>query len=226
MGFATLRESIDAKNIGKTVGLVSSFVSAGSLSGPALAGVLFDLAGYSVTWGFLLFIIMSNIIMRLVMIEKPRKGAERCGAPGDPTQQLRTEQEGVNDTTTSLLSSTPTQSYSSTWYRGNNVNKESVSILSFYKIVLSQRRVIVSLGCYITHSSLLASYSTTIPTHVKRTFGWGSLPAGLVLTAQQAPNILLGPISGLVRDKVGTRFPTGIGFLLLAPLLWLLGAAD
>ena len=69
-----LRDTIEAENIGKVFGLVNGFVAIGLLTGPAVAGVLLDKAGYWPTWSAALVVIALDIVMRLVMIEKPRKG--------------------------------------------------------------------------------------------------------------------------------------------------------
>lgn len=86
--------------------------------------------------------------------------------------------------------------------------------------------MIVGLLSYTAYSSLAASYNTTVPMHVRSAFDWGSLPTGLIFAALQAPNILLSPLCGWLRDKMGIRLPTSLGFIVLAPLFWLLGAAD
>lgn len=80
--------------------------------------------------------------------------------------------------------------------------------------------------CRALYSAMIASYSTTIPVHVQDAFDWGSLPTGLLFFGLQGPIIILSPLFGWLRDKVGTRLPASLGFLLLAPLIWLPGAAD
>jgi MFS family permease len=210
VGFATLRDTIEAENIGKTFGLVNSFVGAGSLSGPAVAGILLELAGYWVTWGTVLIIIILDIIMRVVMIENPRKKRDQHRTPEGPAAER--EEATENSALLPEFSQQP--------------QDHAPSSLSFYCTILSQPRVIVGLLSYTTYSSLAASYNTTIPIHVRSSFSWGSLETGLIFAALQAPNLLLSPMCGWLRDQMGTRVPTAVGFILLAPLLWLLGAAD
>ncbi|OJJ33487.1 hypothetical protein ASPWEDRAFT_115097 [Aspergillus wentii DTO 134E9] len=212
VGFATLRDTIEAKDIGKTFGLVNSFVGAGALSGPAVAGLLLQLAGYWVTWGTVLVVIMLDIVMRFVMIENPRKKRDQQKQDQQPGVTEETEEATENS---ALLAGSSQQQQNST-----------PSVLSFYQIILSQPRVIVGLLSYTTYSSLAASYNTTIPIHVRASFGWESLQTGLIFAALQAPNMLLSPLCGWLRDRMGTRLPTAVGFILLSPLLWLLGAAD
>jgi MFS family permease len=232
VGYATLRDMIDAENIGKTLGLLNSFQSAGALSGPAMAGVLLELTGYWITWGTVFLVILSNLIMRLAMIEKPQR-RPRCVDVGPRERGVSTSQTPgpptvpeVVDSNSTLLSGTSPQSYGSTGGKDRNLNRKSITTASFYKVIMSQPRVIIGLGSYMAHGSLISSYSTTIPTHVKRAFGWGSLSTGLLFATLQVPNLVLSPIYGWIRDRVGTRLPVTLGFQLLALLLWLLGAAD
>ncbi|KAH8205722.1 hypothetical protein TruAng_000216 [Truncatella angustata] len=227
IGFATLRDTIEAKDMGKAFGLVSGFSSAGAMSGPAIAGLLLSLAGYWATWGAALLVLLLDIAMRLAMLERPKKASKAsvqeaiCEERNEPTSQPA----GANEET-GLLSDVHTQQYSTAVPRENLTKNDVMSTKSFYRVILGRPRVIVGLMCYMVYSSLHASYNTTIPTHVRSAFGWESLQTGLLFSALQGPTLILSPACGWLRDKVGTRLPTGVGFLLLAPLLWLLGAAD
>ncbi|KAF3214001.1 hypothetical protein TWF106_009354 [Orbilia oligospora] len=218
VGFATLRDSIHGSNMGKAAGLIQGFVSVGALSGPAVAGLLLELTGYWITWGSALLLLVVDIVMRLLMIEQRKAKAD----PSSPQEPAAPEETNENS---ALISSASTQSYDSV--KDNEPPAQSkISTLSFYKIIFSERRVLTALLCSITYSAMLASFSTTIPTHVKFAFGWGSLPTGLLFVGLEGPTIIAGPLCGWFRDKVGTKAPATIGYLSLAPLLWLLGAAD
>ncbi|KAK6078389.1 MFS amine [Seiridium cupressi] len=228
IGFATLRDTIEAKDVGKTFGLVNSFSCAGALTGPAMAGFLLEVAGYWAAWGTVLGVLMLDIIMRMVMLESPKRKKKLTSAVVGNGLQAPQAETANTDEHSAMLGGARPQSYDSNTYQsgGSKRINDTMSTMSLYRTILSQPRVIVGLLCYTAHSSLMASYSTTIPTHVKETFGWGSLPTGILFSLLQTPCIVLSPVSGWLRDKVGTRSPTTVGFLLLAPLIWLLGAAD
>jgi nucleoside permease NupC len=51
----------------------------------------------------------------------------------------------------------------------------------------------------------------------------GSLAAGMMFLSLQLPFILLGSLAGWLRDRVGLRYPTAVGWALLAPVMWLIG---
>lgn len=215
IGFATLRDSIQSKNIGKIFGVVRSCVSLGALAGPAVAGVLLELAGYWVTWGTILAILLVDIGMRILMVERERQRPDsqhsdgsKAGFSEDENSPLITDVERHEEP------------------RAEAQKDEAMPTQSFYWVILLQPRVITALLCSTVYSAILASYSTTIPIHVKNAFDWGSLETGLLFIGLEGPIILASPLYGCLRDKVGTRLPATIGFALLAPLLWLVGAAD
>ena len=72
-------------------------------------------------------------------------------------------------------------------------------------------------------SLVASSFDTTLPLHVRDIFHWGSLPSGLLFIGLSGPGIILAPLVGWWKDRIGTRIPTTIGFLGLAPLLLLVG---
>ncbi|KAJ5662388.1 uncharacterized protein N7477_010004 [Penicillium maclennaniae] len=220
IGFATLRDSIEGKNMGKVFGVVRSFVSLGALSGPAVAGVLLELAGYWITWGSVLFILALDIVIRFLMVEKPLKKGGSSKPENDHDRSSTASRS--TDEESPLLPEASCDPKAS----AQTEEVASVPTASFYRAILLQPRVIIGLLCSTVYSAILASYSTTIPIHVNLAFGWGSLPTGLLFIGLEGPIILASPLYGWLRDKIGTRLPATIGFTLLAPLLWLAGAAD
>lgn len=95
--------------------------------------------------------------------------------------------------------------------------------LQYYTFVLRQRRFVAGVTCYMCYSMMVASFDTTLPLHVRDTFGWGSLPAGLMFVALNAPGVVLAPLAGALKDRVGTCLPSVIGFSAIAPFILLLG---
>jgi hypothetical protein len=104
-----------------------------------------------------------------------------------------------------------------------HVSNAEVSGLWFYFYLLRQRRFFVGTASYVFYAMLVTSFDTTLPLHIRESFNWGSLAAGLLFICLQLPGIILTPLSGTLKDRVGTRYPTGTGFLLIAPFFWLAG---
>jgi hypothetical protein len=192
------------------------------LSGPTVAGFLLEKTGYWPTWSSVLGVLALDIFMRLVMIECPKEVDSKFDSAIDEASDSSTSST-LQDEESALLSGDTATSYASLGTKSPSPNN---SAFFFYKVILSQPRVIVALTTYLLHSSLIASLDATVPIHVKRAFGWGSFPAGLLFLGLQLPSIFLSPLCGWLRDKIGTRYPTTAGLLLMSPLLWLLGAAS
>ncbi|KAJ6103111.1 hypothetical protein N7486_005538 [Penicillium sp. IBT 16267x] len=223
VGLATLRDSSSGDKIGRSFGMVRSCMSMGALSGPAIGGILLELTGYWITWGSVLFVLFVDIMMRLMMLDQPKE--KSASMTDDDTAASSSAQSDGTSEHSALLPDSSSSSYDSTDRRRKETTQTKPTA-SFYKIVLLHPRVIVGIMCSLAYSAIIASYATTIPTHVKVAFDWGSGPAGLLFVALQAPIMVASPIYGWVRDKVGTKIPASIGFFLMGPLIWFVGAAD
>lgn len=95
--------------------------------------------------------------------------------------------------------------------------------LSFYTCLFSQPLFVIGTISYFVFSVVCASFDTTLPLHVRSVFNWGSLPSGLLFIGMSGPSVVLAPVMGWWKDRIGTRIPVTIGFLGLVPLLWLVG---
>jgi hypothetical protein len=102
-------------------------------------------------------------------------------------------------------------------------NWKDASGLGFYSIMLRDPRILCSLANSLTTSAIVAGFDTTLPLHVRNAFGWESLPAGMMFLCLQIPSILLGPVAGSLRDRIGVRSITVCGWIILTPLFTILG---
>jgi hypothetical protein len=93
----------------------------------------------------------------------------------------------------------------------------------FYVCMFKQRRFTTAQYLYVVYGVLISSFSATLPLHVRHVFGWGSSLAGMMFLALQVPQVPLSPLFGWVRDRVGTRLPTSLGFFFMTPVFFLLG---
>ena len=200
VGYATIADNVKLEHLGKTYGLISTVVAVGTSMGPMISGVLFDLGGYWLAWSSAFVVIGLNIVMWLLMLERPKsQGKELSTANGS----------GDIETTPFLEDES-----SKTKERGG---------LHFYSTLFRHRRFVCGVCAYLVLAILLSSFDTTLPLHVRHVFGWGSMQSGLLFVALQGPAIPLSVPVGWLKDRFGTRRPTFIGLLLLAPLMWFLG---
>ncbi|CAG8117722.1 unnamed protein product [Penicillium salamii] len=207
VGIAAMAENIGSEHMGKIAGLSSTLTSAGTCSGPVIAGFLFGLGGYWTAWaGATLFLIV-DIIMRLLMIEKPnRQRAETTN-----TESLCAEERVCSEQEPLL--------------NGSQHSVEEIGDWRFYIYLFRQPRFTAGTVCYFVFALFIASFESTLATHVRHTFGWGVFPVGLLFASIQGPGMVLSPLVGWLKDRVGSCVPTTIGFITIAPFLWLLGVA-
>ncbi|KAJ5964972.1 uncharacterized protein N7479_004848 [Penicillium vulpinum] len=210
VGFATLADNVPADELGKMYGFVTVAIGVGTSGGPLVAGVLFDVGGYWVAWSSVLFIIVFDVILRCLMLERPRNKGET----------VRAEPDGLEpdpETEALLASGNPEQQVST----GGGVSEKTG--IGFYLCLCQNGRFVGGVVSYFCYAVLTASFDTTLPLHVRDAFHWGSLPAGLLFAAFQGPAVFFSVPVGWLKDRVGTRHPTTIGFALLVPLMWLIG---
>ncbi|EEQ34560.1 membrane transporter [Microsporum canis CBS 113480] len=100
---------------------------------------------------------------------------------------------------------------------------EEATSRGFYLIALRDIRVVTGLASVISMSSIICGFDATLPLHLRNVFGWGSLPVGMTFLVMQIPSIVLSPVVGWLRDRVGLKYPTAVGWALLVPLIWLMG---
>ncbi|KAL4793711.1 major facilitator superfamily domain-containing protein [Aspergillus venezuelensis] len=207
VAMATLVDNLDKESKGRVLGASMSVVGTGIFAGPALSGVLLQLVGYWAAWSGALVLLAVDFGMRVVMIDARAMKSEREGN-GDVYEQTRLLPE-TNETSPGINT---TASH----------GEDGSSTSGFYRIMLSNPRILASLANTLALSLILASFDTTLPLHVRAIFNWGSLPVGLIFFGLQAPSICLGPVIGWLRDRVGLRVPTTIAWAAMTPLLWIM----
>ncbi|CZT18433.1 related to vesicular amine transporter [Ramularia collo-cygni] len=204
--FATLADCTDREHVGRTMGTAMSFVSAGIVTGPVVSGVILQLMGYWVAWSVPLVLLAINFVARLLL-------------PGN-TALVVHESEGVSHETDPLLAPEALEASNA---RLGSEEPVAAAPFAFYRIILCKWRVLAGLANSLMVSSIFSGFEATLPTHLRSTFGWNSLQIGLIFLSLQLPGILTGPLVGSLRDRLGLRFPTVLGWALLAPLLFAVG---
>lgn len=162
-----------------------------------------------------------DIVMRLLMIENPRSRPSAIATSENRNKSVDfLSPEVLSDNVTSAVDGCHEQT--NLLPPRNREVKEQKGIY-FYIYVFRNRRFLTAQFSYMLFSIILSSLEATLPLHVLDVFGWGSLGAGMMFLGVQAPAIVLCPVFGWLRDRVGTRHPTWIAFAALTPDMWLLG---
>ncbi|CAI7671315.1 unnamed protein product [Penicillium crustosum] len=211
VSMATMAENIGSEHIGKIAGLSSTLTAAGTCSGPVIAGFLFGIGGYWTAWAGAALFLVVDIIMRLLMIEKPQKRHDvACRSHNG---SLSAEEHIPSSETEPLLN------------EERSSITEEIGGWRFYFYLFRQPCFTAGIACYFVFALFIASFESTIAMHVRSAFGWGVFPVGLLFASIQGPGMILAPLVGLLKDRVGSRVPTTIGFISVAPFLWFLGVA-
>ena len=204
------------EHLGKTYGVISLVVAAGTSAGPMVAGILFEVGGYWLAWSSAFAIILVDIVLRMLMLERPKQTAGVCcplqfanSRTYDVVGSTGAGHDGSNPENDPLLGENRPMGEKTGW--------------AFYAYILRHRRFVAGVISYLTFAALISSFDTTLPLHVRDVFGWGSMLSGMMFFALQGPGIILSPLCGWLKDRVGTRWPTTVGFLALIPVMWLLG---
>lgn len=216
VGFALLASNVNRKNLGSSMGTAMSFVTAGTVAGPTLSGALLQLFGYWSTWSLPIVLLVLDIIGRLIMIEpmierrNMSNPSSDFGSKSSDATPNNDDSEGFDESTTLLSNVSPSEEQ----FHGK---------YAFFRTFLSDARVLSGLANILIVASLLSGINNTLPVHLREAFGWNSLLVSTMFFCIQIPNILLGGLAGWLRDRLGLRRPTTIGFLFIVPLLLFLG---
>ncbi|PLB52220.1 MFS general substrate transporter [Aspergillus steynii IBT 23096] len=209
VSFAIMLDCTAAEDMGKTLGIVMTFVTTGFIGGPTIAGILLELVGYWATWSVPMTILILDIVARLLMIESRDVSSKQSPPSTSDTPE--------SDETTALIPDNNTEATQS------DTPPSIAPSRGFYRIVLSDARVLVALANIFFFSFIISGFEATIPLHVRDVFGWGSMGTGLMFFCLQLPSFFLAALGGMLRDRCGLKYPTALGWALLAPLFWLLG---
>lgn len=192
-----------------------SFATLGIVAGPMVSGMFFQLLGYWAAWSVPIALLVLDFMARLLMIEtRPvTKEPSKPAAPADPEETaglLQSEQDGYQ----SFRPAQPPSEPKTTPRHG------------FYRVLFTNPRAVAALLNTFMLSAILAGFDATLPLFLRNAFGWNSLRVGMIFLGLQGPPILFGPTIGWLRDRVGPRYPTTLGWALLFPLLWLHATPD
>ena len=82
VGLALLADTVDKEELGKCLGYISLAMNGGTLLGPLLGGVVYDRGGYYAVFAMAFALLGSDVVLRLVLIEKKIAKRYTTGADG------------------------------------------------------------------------------------------------------------------------------------------------
>lgn len=232
VGLALLVDTVGRDNIGQWMGTALSSSSFGLIVSPLLGGVVYAKAGYMSVFAMALALIVFDIVMRLVMIEK-KKAAQykpldaltpENGFYGTFTHEQTPEQGQVDGSTRSNKPQNGAEE-APLLSNGSNKTPHRQSRMPTILVLLGIPRLLAAIYGIFVNVAILAAFDGVLPLYVKKVFGWNSLEAGLIFLCLAIP-ALTGPLVGKLSDKVGPRWIAVAGYSLSAPPLILLRLVD
>lgn len=226
IGLALCLETVGPENLGKTIGSIFSFISAGSLAAPVLGGVLYDKAGYPGVFGAGFAVLAIDFLMRAVVIEK--KVARRYeGQSDNPTHDggetnghapEEDEENQADGEEQPLLGKKKEEQQSFKL----SPNQPRIAHLIPILPCLADPRLLTALLVAFVQATLLGSFDSTVPTTGQELFNFSSLEAGILFLPLGIADLVLGPLWGWLVDRYGTKPIAVISYSYLVPILVLL----
>lgn len=248
VGLALIVDTVESEEIGQVMGYVGLSMTMSMLVAPLLGGVVFETAGYYAVFAMAFGLMVLDIFMRVVMIEKkfavkwlPPTGAavdEGAKKTMEENRQSVTDIEMEAVETNESQVKAPSEQHNKTRPGLEQVTsttsaplaaaeklpgplKRLASRLPPVIFLLGSRRLMSALfGCVI-QATLLAAFDSILPLYVRRTFHWNSIGAGLIFLPVAIVSFG-GPIVGWLSDKHGPRLFAIAGYLFASPFLVML----
>jgi hypothetical protein len=185
-------------------------------------GLLYEKTGYSGVFAIGASLLIIDLVMRLLMIEKKiaaRYVAARQSSDSEESSGHHENgaQDGPATETTALLADSPRSDS-----EVDNAYKLSIptSGLVAYLPVLAcfqSPALIVSQLIGIVQALLLAGFDATVPLIGSEWYGFSSLKAGLLFLPLGIADLIIGTLAGWAIDIVGTKPVSVLGFIVMTP---------
>lgn len=192
-----------------------------------LGGVLYSKAGTAGVFAIGLAVLVLDLIMRMLVIEK--KVARRYG-PGNPERVGDLDAATSRDLDGEAEEQPNDQSDEEQPLLGGKdepnfkLSEDQPAIARKITILpcLANPRLLTALLVAFIQALLLGSFDATVPTTAQDLFGLDSLEAGLLFLPLGAFDLVVGPLAGWFVDRYGTKPGAVLGYTFLVPVLVLL----
>ncbi|KAJ3360227.1 hypothetical protein GGF32_008573 [Allomyces javanicus] len=203
VGLALVSDVFPANQLGATMGIVMSGMSAGNLLGPSLGGTLFDHLGQHTPYYLFAIVSVLVLVLRLFVDERPAMAAKR--------QQRRRDQAAAaadsDDVEKAKDSSAAGECESSV------ADDEVIPPLM---VLLREPAIWVNCLAVVVMSSILTGFEPVLPPYLTETFGTSVAENGYLFLAIGVPNIIVGPIVGYFCDRYSKHLIMIVGLALAA----------
>ncbi|KAI4173166.1 MAG: hypothetical protein LQ343_003093 [Gyalolechia ehrenbergii] len=194
VGLALLVDTVGRENIGQWMGTALSSSSFGLIVSPLLGGIVYAKAGYMSVFAMALALIVVDIVMRLIMIEKKTavkyEPAEAVTPPngfyGTFTDQQPSDHGHVHGSPPSGKPQDDSDN-APLLANGSKEPPRKKWKLPTILVLLSMPRLLAAIYGIFVNVSILAAFDGVLSLYVKKLFGWDSLNAGLIFLCLAVP---------------------------------------
>ena len=208
VGLALLVDTVGQTDIGQTMGSVFLAMSLAFLVAPLLGGIVYARAGYYAVFYIAFGVIVLDISLRLLLIEK--KVARKWLVEPAPPPTAAEPSPLSTDLAPTLRGPLPSTDTTTPRFR-----------LPPILTLLSSRRLLSALVACLVQATLTTAFDSVLPLYAASTFHWTSTGAGLLFLPLITPSFG-APLIGFLADRHGPRYIAFAGFLFAAPPLVLL----
>ena len=223
VGLALVQETVGTARLGVVIGSIFGFISTGELMSPVLGGILYDKAGLKAVFGLAFALMGVDLVMRLLVIEQ-KVATKKYGVVFDKPSSTPPNEEEHDDEGQPLLPTSPQDPCKASEEFKLITDKTYSAIYQRAPILhpVLHSRTLAAILLTITQAFLLATFDATVPLEASRLFNFTSLQSGLLFIPLTLPSLLLGPLTGRMVDKYGTKSAAVLGSFTIIPSLILL----
>ena len=229
-GSALLLERVGHEQIGQAMGYTGVAMTAGLLLGPVIGGILYEFGGYSVVFLVPVGMLIIEIVLRLLVIDK---NIIRIASPQPDNTEAQDNERGAMSPDFNSQCTTPAQYITSKdghppFSNGIPISDENENepLLkrsdpfrnAYIKLLASPRFITANLSLLILNG-LACGFDAILPAYGHDAFGLTTSQVSLLFLIMGVP-MLLAPVSGWTTDRFGPKLPAIMGLMLMTPALF------
>ncbi|KAL4944185.1 hypothetical protein BDV06DRAFT_220551 [Aspergillus oleicola] len=224
VGMALIVDTMGKDQVGAAMGIVSMAMTVGTVFGPFVGGVVLSKVGYHAVFGLAIGMIVLDIVLRLVMIE--RKSAAKWIDIQTPPPEADSETERLLDPAAqngSYEAFAPDHDPEtlSKPAEGEDPPAQRKSSMPGIIRLMGSLTLWVVLDATLVEAMAWASFDSVLPLYVRSTFDMNPVGIGLCFIPLFLPSFLSTIIGNCV-DRYGSRKIALLGFTLDVPTFLLL----
>ncbi|PYI02767.1 MFS amine transporter [Aspergillus sclerotiicarbonarius CBS 121057] len=219
VGLALVVDTVGKDQVGAAMGYVSMALTVGTVFGPFIGGIMLSRLGYHSVFVLAIGLIVLDISLRLVMIE--RKSASKWieSDEGGEAEGLLSGAAGEHGTGYAAITENDGAGQTSAPVGEPLSSGRTTSMPGIVRLMCSGELLVVLMAT-VVDAIIWSAFDTVLPLYVMKTFGWGSFEIGLCFLPLFAPSFL-SPWVGDAVDRWGPLRVAFLGFLLDFPTLLL-----